>query len=487
MINPVPVSDSLSVAASSVTKAGDILPAKSVSNTHQDLPSFPTLSAATINNPQTVSTRGRDVVILNPYTQGGGDHALGNSISRIVLEEGGRASIVPINAENFSIDPHRNVSLSSNCHDIRELTNPIFIVAPVGILSTKKLGMVIDDVCLKFPFEKGKVLLLEEMDLLSGPNQSLTSREDMLRSKGFSHVTSYNLGFGSEGIGYLPVNEGTLNDVKGRADTEISNLLDGYNIDINKNSNMHFAYISDDTQVTSAQIFISNTLTETKDDTADSNYVIVFRNYNDRIPDHLKDIFKFKSEELGLNNPSLFGSANISYLEPQSGKLEPLFKLDGDGLRNVNVVLTSSLPRNIFLDLMFLSKSGMASGDQSLSEYISFKGEFPYYNKQPWKDPLVAGVKDMAESYGCADLTDKIEQMVVGRRPFSGAIRYKFSPNSENTASKSPELKDAWKSLSDRLSSRRADVKIRNFLSSSAGDAYSRGLRSNGTKTYGNP
>ncbi|MBF4401501.1 hypothetical protein EAY31_27935, partial [Vibrio anguillarum] len=99
------------------------------------------------------------------------------------------------------------------------------------------------------------------------------------------------------------------------------------------------------------------------------------------------------------------------------------------------------------------------------SEYISFKGEFPYYNVQPWKAPLVAGVKKMAESYGNIGLTNKIDEMVVGREPTGRAITYKFAPNVDNTPSQNLDQKQAWDSLNDKLSSMRADVQIRDFLS----------------------
>ncbi|MBF4425391.1 hypothetical protein [Vibrio anguillarum] len=468
MFPNIPSSAACNRIASPVATAENKLPltVKSVTHKHvQCIPLLDTSPTAAVHSEASAPTKGRDVVILNPYMSGGGDHTLANRISRIVVEEGGRASIIPINVDRSSIDQYRNISSSFNSHDIKEFIDPIFIVCPVGILPTDKLSMVIDHVCGRFNFAKGKVLLLEEMDLLARCSQSLEARKDMLDAKGFSDVQTYKLGFAEGAIGYLPVDNDTVNKVKDRADAEIAKLLDGYNIDIQKDSNIHLAYISDNTQVTSAQVFISNTLTDTKGDSVDSNYIIVFRCYDNNIPKDLKGVFGIKSAELGLDNPSLFGKASISYLNSKSGNLKPLFKLNGKGKRNVNIVLTLSLPKNIFLDLMLLSKSSMASGDQSLSEYISFKGEFPYYNVQPWKDPLVAGVKKMAESYGNIGLTNKIDEMVVGREPTGRAITYKFAPNVDNTPSQNLDQKQAWDSLNDKLSSMRADVQIRDFLS----------------------
>lgn len=468
-INDVSVFGAFSYASSETApEKRPQLDVNSVSNTDENLlEPFPS-RAASIDNFETVPTRRLDVVILNSYASGGGDHELANKISRIVTEEGGRTSIVPINAENLSIDPHINVALRFNSHDISELIAPIFIVCPVGILTTEKLGEAVDEVCSKFNFKKEKVLLLEEMDLLTSPRQLLEDRKNMLSDKGFIDVQTLKLGFEEGSIGYLPIDEESISNIKARANLETAKLLDSYNIDINTSTTIHLAYTNDETQSLSSQVFISNTLNETRDDLVDFNYVMVCRLYEEKISEHVKLMLNFKSERLGVDNPSLFRNATISYLDPQSGKLKLLYKLKGDGLRKVNVVLTPSLPKNIFLNLMYLAKSGMATGDQSLGEYISLKREFPYYNMQPWKLPLVAAVKNVAESCGEADLTNKIEAMIVGQFPFNGELRYKMLSNSKNSAPMTPELKQAWEVFNEKLSLRRADVHIRQFLSSIA-------------------
>ena len=177
--------------------------------------SFPSLAA---NDDKSPTRKTRDVVIINPYaTDGGGDRALANSIANIVLEEGGRASIVPILADYGSIQPiekHRNIYHGTNEHDINDLKEPIFIIAPAGILDTKALKYAVNDVSNQFGFNKMDALIIEEMDLLTAQSQELKQRESTLYELGFTRVHSYNLGFGKDSIGYLPMDEKSLKDTQ---------------------------------------------------------------------------------------------------------------------------------------------------------------------------------------------------------------------------------------------------------------------------------
>ena len=356
----------------------------------------------------------------------------------------------------------------TNEHDINDLEAPIFIIAPAGILDTKALKYAVNEVSNRFGFKKVDALIIEEMDLLKDPRQKLSQRESALYELGFTRVNSYNLGFGKDSIGYLPMDDKSLEKTKERAESEIIKLLDSYNFDLSDKQNLYIGYVNSRTPNTSAQVFISNTLNEDSNSKLNSNYILVFggNNYNMRTSDIIETILSLESKEMGINNPEIFSEANISYFDSDTGEVDHLSKVKGTGTRKVNVILTKSLPRNIFLDLIHLSISGMTTGDQSLCEYISLKKELPYYDKQPFKQPLVNNLKDMAKKYDVdGELQNKLDERIVGNIPFTGDVAYKFKVKDNKLMKSSKDQVDnAWYMFNEELFYKRADVVIRDII-----------------------
>ena len=177
--------------------------------------SFASLAA---NDDKSPTRETRDVVIINPYTDGGDDRDLANSIANTVLKEGGRASIVPVLADYGSIHPvekHRNVYHGTNKHDISDLEEPAFIIAPAWILDTAALEYAVNEVSNQFGFNKMDAFIIEEMDLLTAPNQKSSQIESTLYELGFTRVHSYyNLGFGKDFIGYLSMKNDVISAQK---------------------------------------------------------------------------------------------------------------------------------------------------------------------------------------------------------------------------------------------------------------------------------
>lgn len=329
------------------------------------------------------SVKGRDVVLINPIFNGGGDHVMANKIANIALDEGCRVTISAVDIKNFYQVNTRNLSLSdAEPHEMGALNNPVFVVAPVGILSIEKLNRHIDLLCEQNQFSKKDIVLIEEMDLLSSPSQELAGYEAELRGSGFKNVSVNRLGFGEGSIGYLPTDSNTIDVIKQRFEGELLKLMDGYNMSLAKDSNYHLAYISSSLLVTGSEVFIANTLVETMGSEADSNFIMVLRQLSDySVPGltaGLKYILQKKTGECDIS--ALFSEATVFFYNSHSGVLDRSIKIVGEGRKNVNIVVTGSLPNNIFEDFMCLAQSGMASGDQSLSEFLSMTGKMPYYD-----------------------------------------------------------------------------------------------------------
>ncbi|MCW2257199.1 hypothetical protein M2263_003290 [Providencia alcalifaciens] len=75
---------------------------------------------------------------------------------------------------------------------------------------------------------------------------------------------------------------------------------------------------------------------------------------------------------------------------------------------------------------MCLAHSGIASGDQSLNEFISLKGSMPYYDVQPWKQDLAKGLQKFWPENKRANMTD---HKMLGANMEGRYITSLFLPN----------------------------------------------------------
>ena len=299
------------------------------------------------------------------------------------------------------------------------------------------------------------------MDVERNAKSHVLCHESYLRKNGCAQVESCCLGFQEGAIGYIPTDHQSLDLVKNRALSEISKLMDGYNMDISKKDNIHVGYVSSYGFLTSMMNFIINTLTETLNESARSHYIICLRAAKiEPVAEKLKKSLEEKNKDKWHDGTALFKEARISILDTKSCKTKELTGSKGKGKREVNIILSDSLPRNIFLDLIYLSRSGMMSGDQSLSEYISLKQEMPYLDQQPWKEPMVDALYRMVER---KDLKEKIEKRISGscsHHSFLDAL----SPAHSETVKLSPQGESEWQKFNEKLSARRADAYIRKLF-----------------------
>ncbi len=125
--------------------------------------------------------------------------------------------------------------------------------------------------------------------------------------------------------------------------------------------------------------------------------------------------------------------------EKNGTALARLAEINGSGKRRVNIIFCNNLPKNIFQDFMYISKIGMASGDQSLSEFLSLTMKMPYYEIQPWKFHLFESISKIAKDIGGSELESWLSQRVVGRTIYGDSFSSELVSNltkgdySENT------------------------------------------------------
>lgn len=411
--------------------------------------------------------RGRDVVIVNPYCEGGGDEALAKKIANIALDEGCRVTINSFDAtdgEKNSLGTYRNYSLHNDePHNISQLKNPLFIITPVSIVSTKCLSTRLENICEKYSFPKKDVILIEEMDILLRESRTSGYYDSMLMNMGFTHISNNHLGFSEGAIGYIPTDEKTISEIKGRFEGELCKLMDSYNMSLVSDSSYHLGYISSDCYISGTQAFVINTLCETVADKRSANFIMSLRLLSaDRVPilvNCLANTLTLKDEQYDYR--SLFSTVNIVVINSESGNVESCKKVTGEGTKDIKIILTNKLPKNIYDDFLLLAETGMASGDQSFSEYLTLKGKLPYYDMQPWKYPLVKSLQD----FGGDELKAYLEKKVTGRMPFSENILCSLMKK-ENQPVLNPEQLIKKKELDKKISSNIATPYIKELIRS---------------------
>lgn len=356
-----------------------------------------------LSNLPSKSIRERDVIIINPCTDGGGDQALGEKIANIALDQGCRVIISPLDVSrkntNECNQKYQSYSFrNEEPHNISQFSNPLFIIAPVGLPPRECLETHIKDMCEKFKFTPKDAILIEEMDMLDKDN-SLNKQQSMLKNIGFTEVTGNRLGFSEGAIGYIPTDEKTINEIKNRFEGELIKLLDSYNMSLSRDSSYHLGYISSPYYVTATKVFIANTLCETIRDKRSANFIMSLRTFrpdiddkSDSLIDEITKILKFDNNYDYL---SLFSKATIIVIDSDSGDVKTRKELKGNGTKEVKIILTNKLPKNIYDDFMLLADTGMATGDQSLSEYLTLKKTLPYYDTQIWKYNLMKSIQKL--------------------------------------------------------------------------------------------
>ncbi|WP_413736063.1 hypothetical protein ACL2XP_24810 [Sodalis sp. RH21] len=369
---------------------------------------------------------GRDIVLLNPFCSGNGDRVLADKISFILAKEGCRVSILSFDCiqETFCRFPARK-----GYQDLAVLHNPLFLVSPVSIMPPQIMNQLIKSIADQYDFPTEDIALIDEMDSNVALLQTPAHYVNSLRDIGFRQVQFYRLGFSDAAIGYLPLDNAAINDIKQRCRHELELLFDSLNLTLDRSSHYFIGYISSETPVTAMQTFVVNTLIENAQDEADMNYILVVRELDScmgRLPAAMENVLLEPADD-NFNYNTYFGRVKMMLCAPDENRLSPLITVQGSGKKRINIVFCDMLPNNLFHDFIALSRSGIMSGDQSLSEFLSLKGEVPYYDMQIWKTPLVKALIRQARRTGRPELENYMRTKYIGMIYSTNEIYFKLN------------------------------------------------------------
>lgn len=396
----------------------------------------------------------KSIIIMNLVMAGGGDYALGKKIKEIARSTQAEGMLFTVDAESR----HSRIKTQEHFNPGKPVnyTNPIIIVTPHSIMTPHILASVLKTFLYENKINATTIILIDEMDALRDNESNDLDYKAVLNHLGFKNIIIHSLGFSEKSLGYLPMPEQEVISIKKSAKQDVIKLLDSYNLSLPESCALYFAYLSSDAEVTCSQVFIINTLIEEKDSQNNSAYVFVCREKN-----AITRVLK------GLNNcfskppyNDLFSECHFSTMKDESTIMSH-GNIRGTGNKKIHICITTTLPSTTFKNLTSVSKTGMMSGDQSLSDYLSLKESLPYYDKQSWKEPLIDGLNARARELGGEELFNKLQTMVAGRRPFTGTITFKLLTAGDVST---PTLKNSLLAFNKEIYARKADRNIREML-----------------------
>ncbi|MCL9644757.1 hypothetical protein L2090_20045 [Rahnella victoriana] len=397
----------------------------------------------------------KSIIIVNIVMAGGGDYALGKKIKDIArsTQADGVLFTVSVKSKKFKSESEERFN---PCKAVN-YNHPVIIVSPYSIMPPRALSSILADLFYQLDIVFcDTVILIDEMDITRDYGSSDRDYEVALSNLGLKNIIFHSLGFSKKSLGYLPMPDQEVIKIQKSAKRDVINLLDSYNLSLPESCGLYIAYLSSETVTMGSQIFIINTLIEEMGSQNNSAYVLVCREVNNiqRVLNHLKSIFSKPPYN------DLFSECYISSMKDENTITSHGYTR-GTGNKKIHIVITATLPSTIFQSLTSISKTGMMSGDQSLSDYLSLKQRLPYYDKQIWKEPLIDGLKERASELGGEELLNKFQSMVAGRTAYVCTLAFKIlTPDDVPT----PALNKSLLAFNREVYARKADRKIREIL-----------------------
>jgi hypothetical protein len=395
----------------------------------------------------------RSVVIVNFIMGGGGDYALANKIKELVIELGSGGLLLTCMGEVRNLNVTQKNEFG-NRHV--NLVNPIIMVAPYNLISPENMPTIIQQVMASNSFLSDTIIMIDEMDMLRNYNAGESDYREALSKLNLKSLIIQDLGFRENSIGYLPMPKEEVIRISRKSKAEIINCLDSYNLSLPDRCDLYLAYLSSSTVVKNAQVFITNTLIEDSNRKNNAVYILVARQDNQLI--HFIEQLKASLNE--INYTHLFSKCDFSACI-DNHPIKTYGSVNGKGFKKIHVCMTKSMPATMFKNFSYRSHNAMMSGDQSLSDYLSLKHKFPYYDKQPWKDPLAEGLFELAKNMGGTALLEKIESLIVGPHGRETGIMARIL---EPGYIQNQRLKKNITMFDDKLYSKQADLKIKKIL-----------------------
>ncbi|MGL5263675.1 MAG: hypothetical protein ACRDAI_03740 [Candidatus Rhabdochlamydia sp.] len=406
----------------------------------------------------------KDVVIINPtLPDGQGDYELARKLQKLISSKGLQVvtrSLAKINIYHYESILGKQEKLKSD----------FIIIAPFGFCLPETLTKAFEDNVIIN--EKTKVVMINEIE---ADSYAFNCYKRCFEKIDVKHVYEEKLGFGKNGIGYIPLEKSECTAIEKRAKNELENLLDSFNLHIDSSAHYYVSYLNSDIKAEVSQLFILKTLHELRENPSAINYIFSLGQGNwksdvEKISTWARDVvYLLRDQNEDIANK--FSKLNLLILDVYKNKIfnKELENWKTEGGIPINVIFMNSkhMPKNIWHDFIAISKSGMMTGDQSFCDYLSIKKEMPFYEMRNWKWPLRQSLIDNAEKMGGKELKEYVRARIIGRIPPNGHITHDLYADISsciNDSMLNDQLKNDFKKFGEFLSQRIANGAIKAHL-----------------------
>lgn len=236
------------------------------------------------------------------------------------------------------------------------------------------------------------------------------------------------LGFSTDSVGYLSMTRQECEQIQQRSRVELEKLFDSFNITFDPSANYYVSYLNSERKVTATQIFMFNTLRELQDNPSSVNYICSLGETagTSTIIDISNKFAQLPVESFSKNASEKFSKMNLMIVDVHNKKIfQKELASIGNGAIPINVIFlsTMSMPKRVWHNFIAVSKAGMMTGDQSLTDYLSIKQEMPFYETQRWKKPLEYNILKKANDFKGEDFKEYVTTKFVGQESY--APKYK--------------------------------------------------------------
>lgn len=356
-----------------------------------------------INNDSTLQESECDVVVINPTCEGGGDYELAKKIEKLASTSY-RVITISTNEKEGETEGRIEEKIKKKVLMNRLIITPYNIISPERLQEIIKNNFIITN--------ETKVLMIDEMD--ARQEFSIDTYRESLQQIQINNVYETKLGFAKDSIGYLPLTQAECTAIQQRSKAELKTLMT-----IDDSAHYYLSYLNSSRKISAMQVFIINTLMELNETPSSINYIcsIGATSNSDAIISLTNAAYRTKAHLTQLNIAEKFSTMNLIVLNPENNDIfQKELQTIGNGIIPINIIFmtTLSMSKDTWHNFIAISKAGMMTGDQSLSDYLSIKKEMPFYEMQYWKLPLRDAILTEAEKFKDKSFKEYVSTKFVG-------------------------------------------------------------------------
>lgn len=384
-----------------------------------------------------------DIVILNPVCKGFGDYELGRKIQELV----------------YRLDYSVKIQMTTE-EPKEKLKSRLIVVTPYSINDPEDIQKYIKKF---FIIKDTKVLMIDEMDAIQAPGRTIQRYKESFQKISIATVDELKIGFSPDSVGYLAMAREESEQIQQRAKVELKKLFDSFNITFDSSANYYVSYLNSEKKITATQIFMFNTLRELQDEPSAVNYICSLGETatTSTIIDISNKFAQLPVEYFSEDASEKFAKMNLVIVDVHTKKIfQRELATIGNGVIPINVIFlsTMSMPKRAWHNFIAVSKAGMMTGDQSLTDYLSIKQEMPFYETQSWKTPLKYNILKKANDFKGDDLKEYVTTKFVGQE-FTGP-KYKLVERAKLTEELLSNFRDFGRELAKKVGNYACTQKI---------------------------